>query len=369
MKLGSREMDFKGSGALFLGHLYLSVLVTAPLLSLCLMGASWLPLFLGMMSLTLPAALLIGLLISWQDGFSFDDEQQQIVRLSGAGIPFASITQIDIRATGWLLQVRIRQGGQRSATLSYALRAGDRQRLREELLKRFPRDMVLEKRLADLSWLSMVMATVVLLTAGLHGILYRNDPQLRVVPQKTAWSSTALPTQDGPHYSAGSFLLSLPGNFTLRGEGDNAFLFVEGATRAEVTIMFGPPTETFAPRSGMIRFMTGIQDHFDALSAAYHARFGIITLVLKKTALAGLQGVSIFEIQQQSLKGFATVGEKGGNEFASVLLTDMDQRAELNILVTCPTPVERKTLDMILEEIVSGIHVRMDAPLTAAPIV
>jgi hypothetical protein len=328
------------------------------------MGALWLPLFLGMMVLTLPVALLIGLVTSSRDGFSFDDEQQRIVRQSGSGLPYAGITQIDIRATSRLLQVRIRQGEQRSATLCHALRAGDRQRLLEELLKRFPRSMVQEKRLTDLRSLLMVMAMAMLMTAGLHGILYRDDPQLGTVPETMVWDRAARPDQGAPQYTAGSFLFSLPVNFTLRGEGDNALLFEENATRTVVTVMYGPPAETLAPRSALIRHMTGIRDYFDALSAAYHARFGVITLVLKKTALAGLREVRIIEVSQQSLKGFVTMGQKDGNWIARILLTDREQQAEIHILVTCPTPVERRRL----EEIVASVQASMAAPLPAAPI-
>jgi hypothetical protein len=136
--LSSYKPDFKGNGTLFLKNVLLYTLVTAPIFSFCLMGAQWLYILLSMLALSLPFLLLVVLLVSRFDEFSFDDEHQQIVKPFDRTAPYQSVMRIDLNETGRLLQVRMKLGVLQWMPLAYALDANDKPGLKTELLKRFP---------------------------------------------------------------------------------------------------------------------------------------------------------------------------------------------------------------------------------------
>jgi len=164
----SSRPDYKGSGVLFLKNVFLYILAMAPLLSFCLMGEKWLRIFLIMFIPAVPLMLLVGILVSRFDSFSFDDRHQQIVKPVGRGIPYQSVMRIDINETGRLLQASIKQGTLRRALLAYALDGKDKPRLIVDMLKRFPQSAMRERQYVDWKSIFIIMAVVVLMTSIFH---------------------------------------------------------------------------------------------------------------------------------------------------------------------------------------------------------
>ncbi len=344
----SGKPDFKGSGVLFLRNVFLYLLVSAPVLSVCLMGAKCLPIFLGVFILVLPFVLLVGLLVSRFDGFSFDDERQMVVKPLGRSIPYQSVLRIDLNETGGLLQARIKQGALRRPPLAYALQVEDKARLVEDLRKRFPQAVIREQRYVDWKSLAMIMALVVIMTAGFHVFVYQDNPQIGVLPQRTTWVNTELPATAARQYALGSFHLIMPGSFQLIAKDIDALLFEDAASKTEVKFVTAVQRDPPANKFAFVRYATGIRNYFDVLETAYSARVGVIPLAIKGIALAGLSNISILDIRQPSLKGFVLQGKKKENEIARILLTDLEGRAEIHIFITGPVRLDEKALHGIL---------------------
>jgi len=176
------------------------------------------------------------------------------------------------------------------------------------------------------------------------------------VPQKADWEGARGPEKGASPHSVGKFVLSLPRRFALIGKDEGALLFENAATKTEIKVVSGLQGDQLTPKSLLIRHVTGIGSYFDVLDSAYSARFGVFPLMLKGVVLGGLTDVRIYEIRQPlnrkiangtmhgkdafvntqppGLKGFITQGKKKETEVTYILLTDPDQRSELNIFIS-----------------------------------
>lgn len=368
----------KGRGVLFLGNVFLYVLVTAPILSLCLMGEKWWHIFFAMTALALPCVLLVGLLVALFDEFSFDDARQQIVRPLRRAIPYSRVLHIDMNATGRLIQVSIREGVLSRSSLVHALDIKDKARLTAELLRRFPRAVIQERTYGDWRSLLMVMAVVVVLTTGFHLVIYRGSFSNVRVPQKVVWAAMERPAKDQQQYTVGRFQIAMPRSFHRIAKGLNALLFEDEALKTDIQFVAAPQREGLSSRYDLIRQVTGIGDYFDVLDTAYSARIGVIPLALKEVALTGLADINLLAIErtsregssgtareagrtvtpilQSELKGFAVQGKKKGKEITTLLLRDTAKKAEMHIFISGPVRVDEKAL----QSIVAGVSLIPD---------
>jgi hypothetical protein len=360
--------SYKGSGVLFLKNVFLYVLATAPLLSFCLMGMQWLYIFSAMIVLSFPFVLLVGLVVARTGEFSFDDEQRQIVRSSGRRISYQSIMRIDINQTGRLLQVSIKQGLLRSTPLSYALDGKDKQRLMDDLLKRFPPSLIRGRRYVDWKSIAVILLLVIIMTAGFHFYLYQNHEEIRVVPHTISWQGPKRALTNTQQYPVGDFSITVPGRFTLTGQGENALQFEDKNAQTEVKFVAGQRAEISGSKAALlVQYATGIRDNYDLLKTAYSARVGVIPLVLKDMALMGLADVVIYDVRLTSLqlntdqkksdkneisafvlKGFLTQGKKKGQETASLVLTEAGHGTELYVFLSGPKRLDGKNLQRIM---------------------
>jgi hypothetical protein len=360
--------SYRGSGVLFLKNVFLYVLATAPLLSFCLMGTQWFHIFTTMIVLAFPFVLLAGLLVSWTDEFSFDDELQQIVRSAGRRIPYQRITRIDINETGRLLQVSVKQGLLRRTPLSYALDAKDKPRLIGELLKRFPQQIIRERRYVDWKSIAVILTVIVLMTAGFHFYLYRTNEEIRVAPRQAAWTTPKRLLKNTRQYTVGYFGIAVPGRFQLTRMHENALQFEDREAKTEVKFVAGQRAEF--PESKvvqLVRYATGIRDNYDLLNTAYSAKVGVLPLMLKDLVLRGLTNVVIYDIRLTSLQlradqkkndnseqsllvlnGFLTQGGGAGQETASLVLMEAAQGTELYVLLSGPKRLDEKNLQRIM---------------------
>jgi hypothetical protein len=374
MVLNSFKPDFKGSGILFLKNAFLYVVVTAPLLSFCLMGAQWLHILLSMLALTLPFFLLVGLLVARFDGFSFDDERQRIVKLFGRYVPYQSIIRIDLNETGRLLQVRMKMGVLRWIPLAYALDGRDKPFLKAELLKRFSQSVLRERRFVDWKSIILIISIVSVMTIAFHLYLYRSNAAIKMVPQQAAWEAPKRLMKTFQPYSVGSFGIAVPKRFELIGKDETSLQFEDRTTREEIRCITRKHWDLPAPKALFTRSVSGIRNYYDVLNTAYSAQVGVVPLMVKVLLLEDLAQVRIREItlpylrqnaaQQKSitdqreqgafpgLRGFITQGRQKGKETAWIYLTDAVGEMELQIVLSGPIAMDEKSI----QGIVTSVH-------------
>ena len=349
------NLQYRGNGLLFLRNVYLYAAVTAPLLSLCLMGAAWPRLFVGMLLLSLFLVPLAAFLVSRIDGFSLDDAKQAIVRRLGRNIPYASVKVLDINDTSGMLKVSVRQGGLVSFPLSSALARRDKLRLITELRERIPLIEIRVRASADWKVLFAAGLIVVLATAAFHAYLYARHPAIRVLPQQVDWKQGGGGTEKTREYIAGLYSFSLPMRFHYRGREGEVFFFEDAGTkRTEIKVAVKEQAARPFPGPEGYRFVTGMGDYAEALERAYSARFGVIPLVLKGIALSGMSDVRLFEVRYDAFRGSIAQGSKKGTELTHIILAGGAARAEIYFFISGPVRLDEQAL----QDLVTRIHIR-----------
>ena len=349
------ELQFKGNGIQFLKNVFLYILATAPLMSLCIMGAAWLRVCLGIIVLSMVLLPIIAWLISRIDGFSFNDERQAIVRRSGRPIPYSSIKQLNLNETSGMLQVSVQQGAFRSVSIVSALGRSEKSRLQEAFAERIPSLVIREKAYAD--WKSLIFLNLLFLalTAAFHGYLYSRHPHIGIVPLRIEWMQGEATKFGMKERSTGDFSYLLPAQFRREGiEGDVTFFGDSGLRKTEFKVVAksrGGSPETI---SNLLRFMIGMGSYAEVLDKAYPARFGIIPLVVKDLALAGMADIRIFSVRTKDLEGYILQGSKQGSASTSIMLAGGSPRAEIYFFISSPARLDEKNL----QEIVTGVQLR-----------
>ena len=345
------ELQFKGNGRLLLKNVFLYVLVMAPLLSLCLMGAVWIHVFLTSILLSLLLLPVFTSLIARIDGFSFNDEGRAITRAVGKPIPYSAITFLELNETSGLLQVYAKRGKFNRIALVSALERNEKARLIEELMKRMPGLVVRERTCADWKSVLLIAAILILVTAGFHGFLYARHPQVGIVPQKFEAIREEGAKSKANGFVVGDFSFRLPDKFRELGtEGDVTFFEDREVKRTEMNVV----SKWIAPspvRRKIFRFATGMGDYADVLEHSYNARFGIIPLVLKDISLAGMKDIRIFVVGQQAYCGFITQGNKKGRELTHILLVGGKESKEINFFISGPSRLGEQELHELLASI------------------
>ncbi|MFA5073451.1 MAG: hypothetical protein WC539_06105 [Nitrospirota bacterium] len=362
------KQEFQGSGILFLKYVFLYVVVTAPILSFCLMGMNFLPVLVTLFFIAIPAVLLIGLLISRFDGFSFDDAQSQIVKASGKRIPYSKIQKLIIRETGSMCQIVVQYGFMRKIALSSAFNTKDKSHALESILKRLPDLSVQETRYADWKTIGILMTTIVFLTAVFHVVLYRTSNTIAHMPQQVAWKVSERAFKNVSAHSLGEFGIAMPEQFELTSEDPDVLQF--HAMNDHVWVKFVIPAEKSNAHIALrfIRYATGVQNYYDVLETAYTARIGILPLVIKYIALQRFDDVNLYAFQQTSalpqkkqsrkkekpspavvsmIKGFIAQGRNKTQEVSTMLLTDMSGMKELHVVISGPKRLDEQELKKI----------------------
>jgi hypothetical protein len=355
------KQEYRGSGPIFFCNVMLYLLAAAPLMSFCLMGDHWLRLFVTMSVLSVPLVLLGALLVHRYDGFTFDDAGQQFIKGIGRAIPYASVKRIDLNVTGRLLHVGLKQGGLRSAALSSALDSRDKPRLMAELGRRFPGVVLREKRQVDWKSIAIIAAIVVVLTGGFQVYVYRNDPGLQAVPQLAVWKAPKKNPKN-QQYVLGQFEITMQKRFQLTGRDDTALQFEDRNAKTEVRFIIAPADGMRGLNAVLLRYASGIDGYYDVLKTAYHAKWGVVPLVLKMLALSGFSEVALYEVVQTSsnegsqveLKGFITQGRKNGQEVVSIVLQDEKKGADIHAFLSAPLRLKEKTV----REIAASVRLR-----------
>jgi hypothetical protein len=353
------ELQYKGNGIQFLKNVFLYILATAPLLSLCLMGAAWLRVCLSIIVLSMILLPVTACLISRVDGFSFNDERQAIVRRIGRAVPYSSIKQLNLNETAGMLQVSVQQGAFRSVSLVSALGRSEKSRLQAEFTGRIPSLIIREKTYADWKSLIFLNLLILFLTAAFHGYLYSRHPHVRIVPQRIEWMQSEATKTRMKEHSTGDFSFSLPAQYRREGvEGDVTFFGDSGLRKTEFRVVAKSRGGRPGAFSDMLRLMIGMGSYADVLDKAYPARFGIVPLAVKDIALTGMANIRIFSIRTKDLAGYILQGSKQGSATTSIMLAGGRDRAEIYFFISSPARLDEKTL----HEIVTGVQLRRKRP-------
>ncbi|HUI46806.1 MAG TPA: hypothetical protein VL122_12580 [Nitrospirota bacterium] len=345
------DLQFKGNGWLLLKNVFFYVLAMAPLLSLCLMGSAWIHVFLTIIALSFIMLPVLTSLIARTDGFSFDDDGQVITGPVGKPVPYSAIKRMELNETAGLLQVHVKCGTFNRIALASALDRNTKARLVEELMKRIPRLVVRERPYADWKSVLLIASLLILATAGFHGFWYTRHPQVGIVPQKFEVTRDGGATSKANNFIVGDFSFCLPDKFRELGiEGDVTFIEDREVKRTEINVV----AKSIAPspvRRKFFRHTTGMSDYADMLEYSYNARFGIVPLVLKNIALAGMNDIEIFTVGEQAIGGFITQGSKKGRELTHILLVGGKERKEINFFMSGPSRLDEQELHELLDSI------------------
>ncbi len=349
------ESRYKGKSALFLRNVFIYVLLSTPVLSLCLMGAAWIHLFLSMMALSLILLPAAAFLVSRMDGFSFDDQKQAFRRTFGREIPYSGIQRVDVNETSGLVQVVLKRGRIDSVTLISTLPKSAKPGLIEELKTRLPGVEIRERYHQDWKSLAIVGALLLSATAAFHGYLYAEHPAIAVQPQLRDWTETGKAKGRTQEYRAGGYLVSLPEDYRYQGrEGEMLFFEDRVKGRNELKIISSTQEPLFGRKRRLLALLTGIGDYAHVLETAYDARYGIVPLVLKDFALAGMNDIRLFSVKQREFKGIITQGAKRGKESTHILIAGNNGRQEINFFISGPSRMEEQEL----RKLVAGIQHR-----------
>jgi len=345
------QSQFKSNGRLFLRNVLLYVLVIVPIASVCLMGAAWLHVCLTILALSLMVAPLGAFLVSRTDGFSFDDSSRMMIKATGKRVPYAGIKRVILNETAGLLRVFVKRGTLRTTALISALNRTEKSRLVEELVKRIPGLVIREQANADWKTLLLTATTLVFVTAGFHGYLYFYHPHVRIVPTKLEGMRSNQSKAGLQSFTSGDFSFSLPSRFRkITTEGDMTFFEDNQQKRTEVKVVSNP----IAPspvRTQLARYVTGIGDYADVLEQAFTARYGIIPLVLKDTALEGMDDLKLLYVKDGVFKGYITQGSRKGSELSHIMLVDRMDRREINFFMSGPDRPDEQTLWEVISSI------------------
>lgn len=347
---------YQGNGLLFLRNVFLYVLVSVPVLSLCLMGPAWTHLFLSMMTLSLVLLPAVSLLVPRLDGFSFDDQAQAFVRSRGGRpIPYSAVKRIELNETSGLLQVALKRGGFGSVALISTLDAAMKPDLIGELKKRLPGIETRERRNQDWKALALVGVLFLSATAVFHGYLRAQHPAASVRVETKDWTETNAQKKRREEHRTGPYLISVPTPYRYAGrEGDMLFFEDRGEHRTEIKIV-SPAGDPLRSRQQRFLFLAaGIGDYAQALNTAYTARFGIVPLALKVFSLTGMTDVRLASITQGEFRGLVTQGVKRGRETTHILIAGDNGRRELNYFISGPS----RMADGDLRRLLAGMRHR-----------
>ncbi|MEW6618746.1 MAG: hypothetical protein AB1422_05280 [bacterium] len=348
VKIQQNQVVFKGRNILFVKKWCLDFLFCGIFLSLLFMGRyCWFHSFLCLLVLTSPSFILFCILFAFLfAGFSFDDQKREIVRSKGMSIPYEKVKGIYITEVGKLLRVSIKEKGLlKESSLAEALSIEDKQRLMEELDKRFPPEILHERRFFIWRFPAQTMMLLILFISSIYIFyVYQECPQVRIIPKKRGWEISQ-PTKEN-RYNLRGIAFSLPEGFKFV-KAKNGRLFFKNKETG-IVVDSGFYKSLPSALSLELYYFTGIKESYGLYQAVYYARFGIIPLVLKAIRLSGRKKVEIYEIEEEVFKGFIMRCLQDKRWVADILLKNKKKGWEINFMISSSKRIEEDDLKTIV---------------------
>lgn len=318
--------------------------------SLGLMGDNWEYLFLASLAAMLPLFLLTMAALTWLNRFVFDDEGGTFRKPGGRRIPYSRVRGVYLVERGGAVDVFVKQGFLRTATLAEGVPAAKADRLRDELSRRFPDRMHRRSRWTVLVAPAAVFAMIVLLLASAHLFLYQRYPQLRTplgtIAPEARKGGRALPPLEFVEWVG----FTPPAGFRYIGEEGGELYFEDKARRRRLKVVGGIQRTLLREQKALFRHAMGVGNQADLLDLTYRARFGIIPLLLRTQDLAGLEQVAVYGIAPP-LRGYLRQGRRDKTEETHIVLTDEQGDQEIHFFFFGPKRLSEKTLRTFLSGI------------------
>ena len=341
---------FQGNTLQIFKHALFAVALSGVVTSLGLMGPAWTH-FLSFASvLIIPLLFLSMPLVRWANRFAFNDEKAEIVKPGGKRIPYGRIRGFLVLERGETIDVYARQGRLHTTALVQSLDAGERTKISDELLLRFPGAVVETKRRPRYVLVLALPALLVLILAGAHGFLYHRYPSLEAAPRiiKAAEAGKKERLKHQPRSRAGDFLFELPAGYTFVGEGEGTLSFEERSQKARLEIITKIKRDSMVRHAFWYRYGMGVRDFTDLTALLLRARYGLVPLFLRALALTGQEDVILYETAAPLLRGYITQGRHGREELTHIFLSGGHKGKEIHIYITGPTRVPEETLRLII---------------------
>jgi hypothetical protein len=329
-----------------------------------LMGPSW-PRFLSVASaVILPVLLLCVPLVRWVNRFSLDDGTAAIIKPGGKRIPYDRVREVLIYDRGDAIDLYARQGRFHTTALVQSLDRGALPGMRDELVRRLPGAVVIEKRRPWLVTALVVPAGLALLLAAAHGFLYHRYPAVRTTTRPLgAWTAVAkVRPQLQPRTRAGDFQFELPAGFAFIGKGEGTLSFEERSQKLRLEIITNIKRDNMARHAFWFRYGMGVRDFADLTAFLFQARYGVVPLSLRALALRGQEEVVLYETMPPLLRGYVTQGRRGREELTHVFLSGEGPGREMHLYASGPKRVPEE----VLRSIITGI--RLDHPSPSASV-
>ena len=348
IELQNQKVTFKGNSFQFIKQIFLYLLFLLPLLSFLTLGRCWFHFCKVLLVLSLPVLFIFFIVNFLGDRFSFDDTKRQIIKI-GWKIPYQRVKTIYLVEADKMLSVGIKKSWLQRIWLVQALDIEKKQQLLKELVKRFPKEILHQRKFRGWVFTVVFILGILILYSGFLFYVYRTSPQVQIVPQRKAWESVQdlLSSQKG--YTLERVSFRLPKNFTLVKKEKQTLIFKDENKKTKLIVTPGIYKEPSFPKF-LLYYAMGIKDGYDLFKVIYYAHFGIIPLSLKGVWLSNLSRVKIYEIERPPFKGFILEGIKNKKEFVDVVLIHRERGDEINFIISSleKRVINRNILKMIL---------------------
>jgi hypothetical protein len=345
---------FKGKIIALLQHTLLSIALFGLVTSIGLMGPQWTPFYLFGLVLFLPVSLPILLLAARVNRFSFDDRSGAIVKPGGRQTDYGKIKGFLIVERGKTMDLYMKLGPWHTTRLVLMLEEREGPRLREELQRRFPAEIVQVRRWPRAATLLIAVTCLVLAFGAAQGFLYNTYPQLHAAPRAIEAAPVAEEKAGKRHLrrQVGEFRFELPGSFDFIGEREGALSFEDSERQLRMEVITNVSREGMARHAVLFRYGMGVRDYAELTAFVVRARHGVIPLFLRALAVQRLDDVALYQTGPPQLRGFIMQGRRGSEQFTHVFLAGALPRQELHLFITGPVRVSEE----MLRSIVSGVR-------------
>jgi hypothetical protein len=336
-------VTFRGDSIRLIGQFYLGAVPVLMIITFMSMGNFWFYPFLFYLGLSVPLILPVAFLSMFSNGFTFNDEERRITKKFTRGVPYEKVKAVIINEDGKTLSVSVKTGRLQRKILVWTLDSNEKKRLEEEIAKRFPHEILLQRKRSTLRMTALMTFVPFLLFSVCHGYLYHKHPEVRIVPQVKQWETTRN-LSGGKDYTLKGISFFLPEGFQLAKTEERELMFERGVV---TMVVYSNSSYEELLSKGRLSWIK-INDIYDLYGATYYSRFGLVPLVLKSIALSGLREIRIYDIRHPTLKGFVVQGIKGMKETAQIILVDKKAGSGISFYISSPEKIPEEMLMSIV---------------------
>jgi hypothetical protein len=331
------RVSFRGDRFQFVKQSILNSVPAILLMSILMMDIHFFRLFfIGLVLMVLLAFLFS--LISW---FALDDTKERIRRAFRVTIPYKSVRAIYIDETSKILNITYKGKLFIRANIINGLRIGEKNRVIEELARRFPQEIIHTTRYHNLKR-ELVILVIIIIIWSLF-LLYMNK-KYSIHSLEVETFHVNLPDKQlerSRRYNFGGFSFSLHPDLSLskRGEGNIAFKDDKNGSTVSVEGRLFPDSKLMT--------IIGMKDSYDWLQMAKDARIGGIPLFVKFLLAAITADEKLYDFQRETVRGIIIKGTKR----AILLLLVSNKKTGEEITFSIDSRTTDETLQMVMNSI------------------